>query len=220
MNQGIKQLESDRTLMTAGISHDLRTPLTRIRLAAEMISEDGEWIRDGINMDIEDMNAIIDQFIEYARHDQEEQWEMLNPNILIEEVCHSREGHHDYDIQRKLGVLPEIPLLRVSIKRVIDNLIENACRYGGDKIVISTFSDKKRQRAYIRIRDFGMGIPEEELENIFKPFTQGNKARGAIGSGLGLAITRKILNTHVGEISLRNHPHKGLIAEFWLPYRR
>ena len=97
MNQGIRQLENDRALMTAGISHDLRTPLTRIRLATEMMPEDQEWIQEGIINDIEDMNAIIDQFIEYARQDREEVRENTNLNELIQELTQARhveESHH------------------------------------------------------------------------------------------------------------------------------
>ena len=80
MNQGIKQLEHDRMVMTAGISHDLRTPLTRIRLATEMLPEDQDWVKEGIVSDIEDMNAIIDQFIEYARQEQQERQTIANLN--------------------------------------------------------------------------------------------------------------------------------------------
>lgn len=217
MNQGIKQLEDERTLMTAGISHDLRTPLTRIRLASEMLSQDTEWIRDGIVEDIEDMNAIIDQFIEYARNDRTEAWETLNLNGLIEEMVRIHERYDSHHISLKLSGLPASPVRKVALKRVLDNLIENAFRYGSESITISTFFDATAHRIYCRIRDYGPGIPEEELDAVFMPFKQGDKARGTLGSGLGLAITRKIINMHFGGISLRNHPEGGLIAEFWLP---
>lgn len=217
MNQGIKQLEDERTLMTAGISHDLRTPLTRIRLASEMLPEESEWVRDGINEDIEDMNAIIDQFIEYARFDRTGEWENANLNTLIGDMVRVHERYESHHITLKLTSLPDTPVRTVAIKRVLDNLIENAFRYGGDKISISTFFDRTKQRVYCRIRDFGPGIPDNELDNAFMPFKQGDKARGSLGSGLGLAITRKIINMHFGNITLRNHPEGGLVAEFWLP---
>lgn len=217
MNQGIKQLEDERTLMTAGISHDLRTPLTRIRLASEMLPEESEWVRDGINEDIEDMNAIIDQFIEYARFDRTGEWENANLNTLIGDMVRVHERYESHHITLKLTSLQDTPVRTVAIKRVLDNLIENAFRYGGDKISISTFFDRTKQRVYCRIRDFGPGIPDNELDNAFMPFKQGDKARGSLGSGLGLAITRKIINMHFGNITLRNHPEGGLVAEFWLP---
>lgn len=217
MSQGIKQLEDERTLMTAGISHDLRTPLTRIRLASEMLPEGTDWVRDGINDDIEDMNAIIDQFIEYARNDRTEKWETVNLNTVLEEMVRVHERYETHHVSLKLNTLPDTLVRKVALKRVLDNLIENAFRYGSDNIAISTFYDAKEHRAYCRIRDHGQGIPEDELDNVFMPFKQGDKARGSLGSGLGLAITRKIINMHFGGISLRNHPQGGLIAEFWLP---
>ena len=217
MNQGIKQLEHDRTLMTAGISHDLRTPLTRIRLASEMLPDDQDWIRDGIVNDIEDMNAIIDQFIDYARYDNEEAKEETDLNALISELTQARhveEGHH---IDLKLNPLPPANLRRVAMKRVIDNLIENAFRYGSDNIVITSFYDRHKKRIYCKVRDFGPGIPPEELSSVFMPFAQGNKARSSLGSGLGLAIIRRIVEAHDGQVQLRNHAESGLIAEFYIP---
>jgi two-component system osmolarity sensor histidine kinase EnvZ len=217
MNQGIKQLEHDRTLMTAGISHDLRTPLTRIRLASEMLPEDQDWIKDGIVNDIEDMNAIIDQFIDYARYDSEEEKQDTDLNMLISELTHARhieEGHH---IELKLNPLPFISIRRIAIKRVVDNLIENAFRYGSDNIVITSFYDRNKKRIYCKVRDFGPGIPQDEIASVFMPFAQGNKARSTSGSGLGLAIIRRIIEGHEGEVVLKNHAEQGLVAEFYLP---
>ncbi len=90
MSKGIKQLESDRVIMTAGISHDLRTPLTRIRLASEMLPENQGWIKDGIEHDIDDLNAIINQFIDYAKQDQQETMTFANVNELIHELVDAR----------------------------------------------------------------------------------------------------------------------------------
>lgn len=225
MNQGIKQLEHDRMVMTAGISHDLRTPLTRIRLATEMLPDDQDWIKEGIVSDIEDMNAIIDQFIEYARQEQQEKQEVLNLNALINELVHSRQanassqadGQEAKHIHTELNPLPPIPLRKVAVKRVMENLIENAFRYGSNKIEVTSYYEEKHHRVVCAIRDFGPGIPEDCLESMFRPFSQGDTARGSGGSGLGLAITKRIIEMHGGQISLRNHPHGGLIAEFWLP---
>ena len=217
MNQGIKQLENDRTLMTAGISHDLRTPLTRIRLATEMLSQENDWIKEGIVNDIEDMNAIIDQFIDYARVDSSARYEPTDLNDLISELTQARHVEETHQITLKLGELPTAALSRIGIKRVLDNLIENAFRYGSDKITITSYFDKKSRRIYCKVRDFGPGIPAQNLTDVFSPFIQGDKARGSIGSGLGLAISRRIISGHHGDIELRNHPEQGLIAEFWLP---
>ena len=225
MNQGIKQLEHDRMVMTAGISHDLRTPLTRIRLATEMLPEDQDWVKEGIVSDIEDMNAIIDQFIEYARQEQQERQTISNLNPLITELADARNTNQQFNpskedrksIHLELTPLPNIPLRKVALKRVLDNLIENAFRYGSNHIEITTYFDKKQNRVICKVRDFGQGIPEDSLENVFRPFSQGDSARNSGGSGLGLAITKRIIEMHGGQINLRNHPQEGLIAEFWLP---
>ena len=163
------------------------------------------------------MNDIIDQFIDYARYDNEEAKEETDLNALISELTQARhveEGHH---IDLKLNPLPPANLRRVAMKRVIDNLIENAFRYGSDNIVITSFYDRHKKRIYCKVRDFGPGIPPEELSSVFMPFAQGNKARSSLGSGLGLAIIRRIVEAHDGQVQLRNHTENGLIAEFYIP---
>ncbi len=218
MNQGIKQLENDRNVMTAGISHDLRTPLTRIRLACEMLPEEQDWVKDGIVNDIEDMNAIIDQFIDYARYDTEEVTQETDLNRIIAELVQARHLDDKHYIELKLNTIPLLSLRRIAMKRVIDNLIENAFKYGSDDIAISTFYNRHEKRVYCKVRDFGPGIPQSELDGVFMPFAQGDKARNSSGSGLGLAIIRRIIEAHNGEVTLRNHPQQGLVAEFYLPF--
>lgn len=217
MSSGIKQLEDDRALLTAGISHDLRTPLTRIRLATEMLPEDQDWIKDGIVNDIEDMNDIIDQFIDYVRQDQQEKNEMEDVNNIIRDSVQARNIEEHHTISLDLKPLPEISVRRIAIKRVLDNLIENAFRYGSDSIHISSGVDKKSKTVYFQIRDYGPGIPDDQISTLFQPFTQGDKARGSLGSGLGLAIIKRVVDLHSGKITLANHPDGGLIATVSLP---
>lgn len=217
MSSSIKRLERDRNLMTAGISHDLRTPLTRIRLATEMMDEQHNWVKDGIVQDIEDMNDIIDQFINYARQDREEQRETVDLNDIIGDVVEARHFDDNHTIAQRLNPLPKISLRRVAIKRVLDNLIENAFRYGSDHLEIHTAFSAKEKRIICQIRDFGAGIAEEELPNLLQPFTQGDSARGSSGSGLGLAIIKRIIDMHHGEVTFSNHPDGGLLVTFKLP---
>ncbi|GAC16350.1 two-component system sensor histidine kinase EnvZ [Aliiglaciecola lipolytica] len=217
MSKGIKQLEDDRALLTAGISHDLRTPLTRIRLASEMLPEDQSWIKDGIVHDIEDMNDIIDQFIDYVRQDTRERREKLSLNDLIEDVVQARNIEENHVIDTHLAKLPLVMIRRIAIKRVLDNLIENAFRYGSEKIDIASSYDKRNKQVVFTVRDYGPGIPEEQIENLFQPFTQGDKARGSDGSGLGLAIIKRIVGLHKGKVELSNHPQGGLVATVILP---
>ena len=217
MASGIRQLESDRNLLMAGVSHDLRTPLTRIRLASEMMDEKDNWIQEGIVQDIDDMNAIIDQFIDYIRHHKDETMELAQLNDLAEDVVQA-EGVRDVAIEfQPAPDLPEVPLRRVTMKRVITNLVENAIRHGEPPLVLTTSYHKQQQSIWLEMRDYGCGIPEEQLQKVFEPFAQGDCARGCEGSGLGLAIIRRIVQSHGGHISLRNMPDKGLCARVELP---
>ncbi len=217
MSSSIKQLEQDRNLMTAGISHDLRTPLTRIRLATEMMDDSHDWVKDGIVQDIEDMNDIIDQFINYARHDREEKRERCNINVLVEEVVQARLFDDNHTIAQKLKPTPDLMIRRIAIKRVLENLIENAFRYGSDHLEIYTLFDAKRKQVVYQIRDFGQGIAQAQLPTLMQPFTQGDSARGSAGSGLGLAIIKRIIDMHHGEVTFANHPEGGLLVECRLP---
>ncbi len=217
MANGIRQLEKDRALLMAGVSHDLRTPLTRIRLASEMVSEQDNWIRDGIVNDIEDMNAIIDQFIDYIRHHKEEALHEEDLNQLVSEQV-GAERLQQRQIETELAVhLPLVPMRRIAMKRVLTNLIENAIKYSDGPIEIHTGFEKGSKRLYVQVRDHGPGIPEHQMAKMFEPFTQGDTARGSAGSGLGLAIIKKIVDMHRGEITLHNHAFGGLVATVYLP---
>jgi len=216
MSRGIKQLEEDRNLLMAGISHDLRTPLTRIRLATEMMSRQDEFLKDGIDGDIDDMNTIIDQFIDYIRNDNKDKAELGDINVLIDEVVHA-ETVVGREINFVGEPLPKIPLRFVAVKRVIANLIQNAIRYSDDDILIKSGKDKTGRFVLIEVCDSGPGIPSADIERLFQPFTQGDKARGTEGSGLGLAIIKRIVDTHGGRVLLQNREEGGLSAKVLLP---
>ena len=219
MANGIRQLEKDRSLLMAGVSHDLRTPLTRIRLASEMVSEQDSWIKDGIVSDIEDMNAIIDQFIDYLRHHKEEPGQKENLNTLVQELVQSEHLQQRHIHVQLAEPMPAILLRRIAIKRLLNNLLENALRYSDGDIEISTGIERNRKRVYLQMRDHGPGIPDYQMKSMFEPFTQGDRARGSGGSGLGLAIIKKIVDMHHGDVTLHNHPEGGLVVMVYLPIR-
>lgn len=216
MSKGIKQLEADRSLLMAGISHDLRTPLTRIRLATEMMGGQDDYLKDGIEKDIDDMNNIIDQFIDYIRHEMMDKSESVDLNELITEVA-EQEAIEGFKVATNLTGNLVIPLVYAAIKRVIANLIQNAIKYSEADIQIHTGIDKITSRAFFTITDKGPGIPEKEIDRLFEPFTQGDTARGSQGSGLGLAIVKRIVDGHGGKVSLTNRAEGGLIARVELP---
>ncbi|ESP91843.1 MULTISPECIES: two-component system sensor histidine kinase EnvZ [Pseudoalteromonas] len=217
MSKGIAELESDRRLLMAGVSHDLRTPLTRIRLATEMMSDEDEYLKEGIIDDIEDMNAIIDQFIEYLRHHSSGEMHLENVNTLVEEVVHAEQQHKRVINLSLAEGTPWVVANHVALKRVLTNMIENAIKYSEGEIDVHTQLDPKNKVMVIQVKDRGPGIPESELESVFEPFKQGDQARGSDGSGLGLAIIKRIVATHGGKVSLRNRAEGGLSAEVALP---
>ncbi|MCL1147293.1 two-component system sensor histidine kinase EnvZ [Shewanella marinintestina] len=214
MSHSMRQLEQDRALLMAGISHDLRTPLTRIRLASEMMVEEDQYLKDGIVNDIEDMDAIINQFISYIRQDQEGTRELEQINDLIQDVIQA-ESNREGNIDSDLSQCPNIPMQGVAIKRVISNLVENAYRYGNGWVKIS--SQFNGQFIGFSVEDNGSGINEEQIPKLFQPFTQGDTARGSVGSGLGLAIIKRIVDRHQGKVILTNRSEGGLHAQVWLP---
>lgn len=218
MSKGIKQLEDDRNLLMAGISHDLRTPLTRIRLATEMMSQLDDFLKEGIENDIDDMNNIIDQFIDYIRHDSKDKAELGDLNVLVEEVLHV-ETPNDRSIHLTANECPLIPLRHIAIKRALANLIQNALRYTDGDIEVTTGIDKDKGCAYFTVSDHGEGIPDSDIERLFQPFTQGDTARGTEGSGLGLAIIKRIIDTHGGSVELSNRDEGGLQAKVSLPLK-
>jgi len=218
MSKGIKQLEDDRNLLMAGISHDLRTPLTRIRLATEMMSKEDEFLKEGIDTDIDDMNTIIDQFIDYIRHDSKDKTELEDINVLLGEVVQA-ESVSGRTIIFNANSLPKIPLRYVAMKRVVANLLQNAIRYSEGDIVVESNNDDSGRFIYFTVCDSGPGIPESDMERLFQPFTQGDKARGTEGSGLGLAIIKRIVDAHGGRILLKNREQGGLSAKVILPIK-
>jgi len=214
MAADMHQLEEDRTLLLAGISHDLRTPITRIRLASEFLSEQDEELKSGIIADTQDMDDIIDQFIGYVRYGSEERKETGDLTELIIQVVEAASKQHN-GIETRLGDIPEVAFKPMAMKRLISNLIENAFRYGQAPVIVTTRFDD--ENIVVSIRDHGKGIRDLDLKRLFQPFARGDKARGGKGSGLGLAIVSRIVEMHDGEIHLENHPQGGLEATFTLP---
>jgi len=219
MSRGIAALENDRRLLMAGVSHDLRTPLTRIRLATEMMSDQDEYLREGIIYDIEDMNGIIDQFIEYLRHHKREELSCEDINALVGEVVNCELKHQRSITFKSNPSIESIPLSSVAIKRVVTNMIENAIRYSDGDIEVLSYYNSNKKYVVIAVNDNGPGIPEGELESVFEPFKQGDAARGSEGSGLGLAIIKRIVDMHDGKVKLENRPEGGLSAQIYLPIK-
>lgn len=207
----LQQIEQDRRLMMAGISHDLRTPLTRIRLSAEMMPDD-EFLKEGLIYDVDDMDAILDQFISYMRDGSDEELHETDINAILQEVVVQ---FKPLDVRFEPKPLPIIQARTMSLKRVIGNLVNNAKRYGAEPIDLS--AQVENQELMIRIADHGKGIPESQVEALMQPFVRGETARTIQGSGLGLAIVKRIVDIHEGHIDIRNHENGGLEVKIYLP---
>ena len=206
----LEQTERDRQIMLAGISHDLRTPLTRIRLTAEMLPD--EFFREGLIYDVDDMDAILNQFISYMRDGSDEELTDTNINSLLQELVVQ---FKPLDIRFEAQELPVIPARSLSLKRLIANLINNAKRYGAEPIELS--ASHVDQYILITVADHGEGIPPDQVEELMQPFVRGNSARTIQGSGLGLAIVKRIVDIHHGQINIRNREQGGLEVVISLP---
>ncbi|NUG23873.1 ATP-binding protein [Acinetobacter lactucae] len=206
----LDQTERERRIMLAGISHDLRTPLTRIRLTAEMLPD--EFLREGLVYDVDDMDAILNQFISYMRDGSDEELKDTNINMLLQELVVQ---FKPLDIQFEMQDVPIIPARSLSLKRLIANLINNAKRYGAEPIELS--AKVENESILITVADHGEGIPADQIEELMQPFVRGDSARTIQGSGLGLAIVKRIVDIHHGEIQIHNREHGGLEVIISLP---
>ncbi len=223
----LNQAQKERTIMLAGISHDLRTPLTRMRLTAEMLPDD--FYREGLIYDVEDMDAILEQFISFMKDGSDEPVRLTNLDTIFNEIM-VQFAPMKFVYQSECS--KPMPVRPLSIKRLVINLVNNANRYGKPPIylsatVVPTFIDtaitedtdvvsenevnkEAQEQLMICVRDCGDGVAEDQLERIMQPFERGETARTTQGSGLGLAIVSRIASLHHGTVEAINHPDGGL----------
>ncbi|MCC6581932.1 MAG: two-component system sensor histidine kinase EnvZ, partial [Phycisphaeraceae bacterium] len=215
MAKDVHQLEEDRTLLLAGISHDLRTPITRSRLSTEFMGGSDPDLVEGIVRDTEDMDAIIEQFIAFVRDGRDEAKLEADLNSLVSQVAHSFAVAED-EIHLDLAELPPVAFKPLAMKRLVMNLIQNALHHGGAPLTVETRFEAGRLR--LRVMDSGPGLNGEDTEKLFQPFKRGDEARTTRGTGLGLAIVRRIAQMHGGKVSLRNRlDRQGAVAELDMP---
>jgi two-component system osmolarity sensor histidine kinase EnvZ len=219
MAQQLAKIEQDRAVMLAGISHDLRTPLARLRLETEMSVADQD-ARDHMAADIDQLDAIIDKFLDYARPDHAELKPVLL-NDVIEACLYAVQDQGDMrinlDVTKGLYVLAD----EVELARVLSNLLENARRYGKTPetgiAVVDIAAKARGEWVLLKVRDHGMGVSAEALPNLIKPFFRGDAARtAATGAGLGLAIVDKTVQRMGGIFALANTTSGGLAAHIKL----
>ena len=216
MAADLERHEKDRSEVLAGISHDLRTPLTRLRLEAEMSVADSA--RQAVVSDIEQMEAVISQFMDYARTESGEAPVATDISALLAGIA-DRQRYVGHPLTMEIGELPETMLRPKAITRAITNLIDNAVKYGGGEITLAAAA--VNGEIQVEISDHGPGVPPEEIERLKRPFTRLENARtNATGTGLGLAIVERIARLHEGRLDLLPNPGGGLLVRLVLPLRR
>ena len=213
MRTRIKRFLKQRTDMLAGVSHDLRTPLTRMKLQLSLMQDNDA--KKELEYDIKEMTAMLNSYVNFVRGEAPESVENINLNDLINNICLTNIStkHNISDIYKKKIETSGRPL---QIKRAIQNIIDNAKRYSSKIQVEVNGNDEE---IFISISDNGPGIPEKNYEDVFKPFftldPSRNKLKGE--SGLGMTIARDIIRSHGGEIKLSRSELGGLKTTIELP---
>jgi two-component system osmolarity sensor histidine kinase EnvZ len=225
MVEDLAQVEKDRAVILAGISHDLRTPLARMQLELEManLSTDA---REGMQSDIAQMDAIIGQFLDYAKPTEASSFVPVEISHLLADCAQHARRLPGMRVSTDLEEDVEVLGNETDLRRVINNVVENARRYArtpGQEFTELDFachirSTPQGRRAVVEIADHGPGVPADQINQLLKPFTRLDTARGqANGAGLGLAIVERVVSRHNAELTVRNREGGGLLVQLALP---
>lgn len=211
MGERLTGFTEQRTAMLTGVSHDLRTPLTRLKLHLAMQEQTDNVV--AARADLEDMAAMLDEYLAFAKGEESESAQALDLEALVHEV-----SGRFRDDNLGLGVTMPVNIIGrpLALRRAISNLIVNAIKYG-TRAELALVTDG--ERAVLTVDDNGKGIAPEHYETAFEPFTRLDDARtqNVAGTGLGLALSRDVARSHGGEISLDRSPLGGLRARLVLP---
>ena len=216
MTATVRELLENRTIMLAGVSHDLRSPITRLRMALELCRSRPETkLLARMEADLERMDALIQSFVEFSRGVGAEPLEAVDVKALLEELAESARMHGaSVQVQAIEPCVRELAPL--ALHRVLANLVENAVRYGaGSQIDLVLSNDHD---TVVEVRDRGPGIPPDKREEVFRPFVRLDAARGVGGgSGLGLAMVRQIAQSQCWTVTLDERAGGGTVARLVLP---
>lgn len=200
MTEDLSELESDRALILAGVSHDLRTPLARLRLGIEMSGADRADIA-AMGEDIEEMDRIIGQFLDFGRDNQTELSSESDILALVQSIVSTQ--HHGMQIRLEAPASCFAQVRPQSLRRAVTNLVDNARRYAGTETPLDIVIRNGAHDLEIEVADHGPGIPPDQVERLKRPFTRLETARSNVqGSGLGLAIVERVARLHGGQLAL------------------
>jgi len=209
----LSAMERERATVLAGISHDLRTPLSRLRLAIEM-SGAARDTAAGMNADVEEMDQVIGQFLAFARGEDEPPLEGDLEALLLEIAEGYRRRERDVVFEPR--GLPPVRFAPLALRRAVTNLADNALHYAGGRVEIA--ARREGASVLVEVMDRGQGVPASQFERLKRPFTRLDKARsGRGGAGLGLAIVDRIARAHGGRLELAERPGGGLVSRLVLP---
>ena len=213
MRDRIRRQIDQRTAMLAGVSHDLRTPLTRMKLQLAMLKETPE--NNNLRQDLDEMEKMLEGYLTFARGEGNEPTEMVDLKTVLERVIGNarRQG---YKIEEAYAGQPQLRVRPVAIERALVNIISNACKYAKNVWVTLQVEPEAVE---ILVEDDGPGIPQDQRDDVFKPFYRLEKSRNPKtgGVGLGLSIAQDIVHGHGGEILLEQSGHGGLRVVVRLP---
>jgi two-component system osmolarity sensor histidine kinase EnvZ len=215
MKDDLRKAERDRATFLAGVSHDLRTPLARLRLGVEMLEgRADDAALQGMVADIDDMGKIVDQFIDFTRGEAGEALAGVNLSELARACC-ERAARAGVAIRCELAETPNTLARPLAMQRAIDNLIANAARHAGGEVLVRTSVEGPHMA--VAVLDRGPGIPAEKVEHVKRPFARLDASRtGQSGAGLGLAIAERVAALHGGRLELLPREGGGLEARLVL----
>ncbi|PTT20689.1 two-component sensor histidine kinase [Acidovorax sp. HMWF029] len=220
MAQSLAAADHERALMLAGVSHDLRTPLTKLRLGVEIAgSQVDAPLAASMARSVDEMDGIVGQFLQFARSGEAEAPTRASLNDLARAVAEAQTDHGRtllLELAAQLP-LPEVPARPQALRRALDNLVENAWRHGTPPVVLRTGADA--DSVWLEVQDQGPGITADDIDRMRQPFARGGgTARsGPPGAGLGLAIVERVARSHGGRLELHSAPGAGLRARLVLP---
>ncbi|MDD5585721.1 MAG: ATP-binding protein [Alphaproteobacteria bacterium] len=213
MHDRLRRQITQRTAMLAGVSHDLRTPLTRMKLQLALMPETPE--KQGFSSDIADMEGMVEAYLAFARGEETEPALPVDITELLDEIVSAARRHHP-NVEWQAPESVQVMLRRDAMKRCLENLLSNALRYAKNARVSLSV---RTNAVDVMIDDDGPGIPMGKREDVFRPFLRLDESRnpGTGGVGLGLTIARDIARFHGGDVVLENSPMGGIRARVWVP---
>ncbi len=214
MSKRISSFIEQRMLLLSGVSHDIRTPLTRMKLGLEMADDTSE-IED-LKNDVKEMETMLEGYLSFARGTNSEPAKLKNINDFIEDIT-TNFSRHGFHIQYDSSSTARLWIRETAMKRAVSNVLTNAQRYATEAVIVFK---RDYDNFFIEVHDNGQGIPSEELQNVFKPFyrIEDSRNRSTGGSGLGLSIVRDMAKSHGGDVNLfQSTKLSGLCVQIQLP---